>query len=147
MEYLMTYGWAILIIIIVVAVLFSLGVFNPSTYTQTTATGLSGFRVPAGGWQLSSGGTLTMQVENGVGATIDIQGTGVRIGSTAGSINHTWGSEVRLGPGQTVTLNLTGLGSRTSGTAYSADINITYENVDTGLPGFISTGTLTGTVT
>jgi hypothetical protein len=32
MEYIMTYGWAILIIIIVAAALFALGVFDPHTY-------------------------------------------------------------------------------------------------------------------
>lgn len=32
MEYLMTYGWAILIIAVVLAVLFSLGIFNANTY-------------------------------------------------------------------------------------------------------------------
>ena len=32
MEYLMTYGWAILIIAVVLAVLFSLGIFNSNTY-------------------------------------------------------------------------------------------------------------------
>jgi hypothetical protein len=31
-EYLMTYGWAILIIIIVTAALYALGIFNPQTY-------------------------------------------------------------------------------------------------------------------
>ncbi|MCD4666732.1 hypothetical protein K8R47_02895 [archaeon] len=31
MEYLMTYGWAILIVLIALAALFYLGVFNPST--------------------------------------------------------------------------------------------------------------------
>jgi hypothetical protein len=37
MEYLMTYGWAILIIMIVVVVLFYLGVFNlGSTISQCT---------------------------------------------------------------------------------------------------------------
>ncbi len=30
MEYLMTYGWAILIIAVVLGALFSLGIFNPS---------------------------------------------------------------------------------------------------------------------
>ena len=33
MEYLMTYGWAILIVIIVAAALYALGIFNPATYT------------------------------------------------------------------------------------------------------------------
>ena len=38
MEYLMTYGWAILIILIAVGALFYLGVFSPSTPSTCTAT-------------------------------------------------------------------------------------------------------------
>ena len=41
-EYLMTYGWAILIVIIVVAALYSLGVFNYQNYTTGTWTYLDG---------------------------------------------------------------------------------------------------------
>jgi len=33
-EYLMTYGWALLVIIIVGAALFALGVLNPATYNE-----------------------------------------------------------------------------------------------------------------
>ncbi|MGC8652080.1 MAG: hypothetical protein ACP5UH_02410 [Candidatus Micrarchaeia archaeon] len=43
MEYLMTYGWAILIIAIVLAALFSLGVFSSSSFTGTTCVALSGY--------------------------------------------------------------------------------------------------------
>ena len=43
MEYLMTYGWAILIIAIVLAALFSLGVFSSSSFTGTTCIASSGF--------------------------------------------------------------------------------------------------------
>ncbi len=39
MEYLMTYGWAILIIAIVLAALFSLGVFNPMTFAPKAQPG------------------------------------------------------------------------------------------------------------
>ncbi len=43
MEYLMTYGWAILILAVVVGVLFQLGVFNSSTFAGTSCIGSSGF--------------------------------------------------------------------------------------------------------
>ena len=42
MEYLMTYGWAILIIAIVLAALYVLGVFNGSAFVGTTCTATSG---------------------------------------------------------------------------------------------------------
>src|SRR3989338_6031106 len=39
LEYLMTYGWALLIIVVVGAALYSLGVLNPATYTQSSCAG------------------------------------------------------------------------------------------------------------
>jgi hypothetical protein len=39
MEYLMTYGWAILIVAVVLAALFELGVFNPMTFAPKASPG------------------------------------------------------------------------------------------------------------
>ncbi len=39
MEYLMTYGWAILVIAVVLGVLYSLGIFNPSNFAPKAAPG------------------------------------------------------------------------------------------------------------
>ena len=44
MEYLMTYGWAILIIAVVLGALFSLGVFNGSAFAVTACTASSGYQ-------------------------------------------------------------------------------------------------------
>lgn len=43
LEYMMTYGWAILIIVIVAAVLYSLGIFSPSSSAGNTITGFAPF--------------------------------------------------------------------------------------------------------
>ncbi|MGC8572244.1 MAG: hypothetical protein ACP5LH_03120, partial [Candidatus Micrarchaeia archaeon] len=43
MEYLMTYGWAILIIAIVLAILFKLGVFSGASLTGTSCIGTVGW--------------------------------------------------------------------------------------------------------
>ncbi len=55
MEYLMTYGWAILIIAVVLAVLFSLGIFSGGSLLGTSCVAVSGYlcqnpvlAVPAG---------------------------------------------------------------------------------------------------
>ncbi|MCL5101850.1 MAG: hypothetical protein M1544_00635 [Candidatus Marsarchaeota archaeon] len=50
MEYLMTYGWAILIIAIVLAALFSLGIFSSSSFTGTTCIASSGFLCSSPVW-------------------------------------------------------------------------------------------------
>ena len=45
LEYLMTYGWAILIIVIVAVILYSMGLFNPSSSITFTSSGFSPFTV------------------------------------------------------------------------------------------------------
>ncbi len=45
LEYMMTYGWAILIIVIVAVILYSMGIFNPASSITTTSTGFSPFTV------------------------------------------------------------------------------------------------------
>ncbi|MBI4021546.1 MAG: hypothetical protein HY369_04850 [Candidatus Aenigmarchaeota archaeon] len=146
MEYLMTYGWAILIVIIVAAVLFSLGVFDPATYTTTAAVGFSGFNVPSGGFQLSSGGTLTVQMTNGVGATIRIAGAEAVVGATKASNTSAINGQQNVAPGDTITITIPSLGTKTAGSAYTADVKINFTNINTGLDGFKTTGTLSGTV-
>ncbi|MGC8533545.1 MAG: YncE family protein [Candidatus Parvarchaeum sp.] len=41
LEYMMTYGWAILIIVIVAVILYSMGIFSPSSSISSTVTGFS----------------------------------------------------------------------------------------------------------
>ncbi|MDE1833537.1 MAG: LamG domain-containing protein [Candidatus Micrarchaeota archaeon] len=48
MEYLMTYGWAILIIAVVLAVLFTLGIFNANTYGGRAHSGSCTVQRPYG---------------------------------------------------------------------------------------------------
>src|SRR3989344_6357653 len=43
LEYLMTYGWALLVIVVVGAALFALGVLSPQTYTQKRCVGFQEF--------------------------------------------------------------------------------------------------------
>ena len=70
MEYLMTYGWAILIIMVVLAVLFYLGVLSPQVPSQCT--------FPAGitcvTYKLMTNGTLRLDIGQGTGHTIEIHG-------------------------------------------------------------------------
>ena len=64
MEYLTTYGWAILIIAIVMAALFSLGVFNPYTFSPKASPG-SCQVVKSGGYTALIG-TCTGQIPQSV---------------------------------------------------------------------------------
>ena len=65
LEYLMTYGWALIVIVIVIAALVFL--INP---TQSGTEGCTGFqKLPIGNWQISSTG-LVMKVTNQTGRTL-----------------------------------------------------------------------------
>jgi hypothetical protein len=74
MEYLMTYGWAILVVIIVGVVLWQMGIFNPS---GGTAPGSKGFgSVRAKDWSCSAAsGNVQVQWVNGAGEKITLTAT------------------------------------------------------------------------
>lgn len=85
MEYLMTYGWAILIIVVVGAVLFAYGVFSPAKLIPKGACTSGSLYIDAKDWLLTSGGQFTMQVQNRVGDTINIVNTTINDGTATQS--------------------------------------------------------------
>ncbi len=130
-------------VVLAIVVPFYLGALSPSTYSQTTATGFSGFNIPAGGWQLTSDGKLTFQLQNGAGATVKI----ARITATMRETTQSISSPGRgLRPDERAAFTINDLGSLPEGSPYSVSLLIEYDNVDTGLTGFRESGTLTGTV-
>ena len=66
MEYLMTYGWAILIIAVVLGALFSLGVFSSSNLLGTACIAYSGFECQN---PLLHGGTFTATIGQSTGTS------------------------------------------------------------------------------
>ncbi len=150
MEYLMTYGWAIIIVIIVAAALYALGVFNPGAYTTTAATGFAELGKPAaGGWQYTAAGALTVRLSNNLPYAINVTTlsvtnaagtacTGVQINSAAvGSAN------IANGGAMTVTATCP---ASSAGASYTVKFDFTYTNVDQNLAGFKDAGTVTGKV-
>jgi len=71
MEFLITYGWAILIMLAVIAILFYLGVFNPKTVAP------SGCVVPAGfscyAFKIQGSGELVLDLVQNTGHTLYIE--------------------------------------------------------------------------
>ncbi|MEW5955922.1 MAG: hypothetical protein AB1626_05315, partial [Candidatus Micrarchaeota archaeon] len=70
LEYLVTYGWAILVIVIIAAILWYFGVFNPSKWTQEKQCG--GFSsLQCMDFKVNSTGVLQIKLGNkaGVGMT------------------------------------------------------------------------------
>ena len=140
MEYLMTYGWAILIVVIVAAALFALGIFSPPTGSR--CVGFANIGCPAE-WQLDSGtDDLIVVLKNGAGQTINITTLNATIGGTTGQ--NTTAAGYSLGPGASTTIvfdnTFAGPGS---GDSYSAQIELTYY-LGSGTLDQKDTGTLSG---
>ncbi|MFP3215557.1 MAG: hypothetical protein RXR32_03365 [Candidatus Micrarchaeota archaeon] len=69
MEYLMTYGWAILIVAVVLGALYSLGVFDGAAFLGTSCIAASGFYCTNP--TLSTGGVLTVTIGQATGTTFN----------------------------------------------------------------------------
>ena len=134
----MTYGWAILIIVIVAAVLYSLGIFNPSAFVSATVSGFSGFEAQA----TCIRGAFVLQLTNGLGSIINV--TEINYTTTSGqSVTENFAKIIP--PQQSNVYPLpsscsSNPGSRSSTTAY-----ITYTEPGQVFPGpYISSGTIQG---
>jgi len=128
MEYLMTYGWAILIIAVVLGALFSLGVFNSASLVGTSCVPLSGYY--CANPVLSTTGVLTVTIGQATGTTYsNVVAYIVPSGSTftTSDPSNTIGT---LNSGQTVTAtfsNLPGIGSSPSlGTVFTGQVWLAY---------------------
>jgi len=68
LEYLMTYGWALVVIIIVVAALFALGILSPATYQGSTCRGFG--KIGYSDHVLKAHDDFNITLYNGTGADI-----------------------------------------------------------------------------
>ena len=120
LEYLMTYGWAILVILVVGVVLWQMGVFNQSN-TPQGSRGFSQFIVLDSQY---SGDQLRVFFSNEAGTklTIDtITGSGCTL-STCTACNE----EIR--PGWSFDVNLTGCPTLVPGEYYKVNVQLKYLN-------------------
>lgn len=115
LEYLMTYGWALVVIVIVVAALFAFGVFNtPANCTQF------GGRLLLKDYSITSTG-IDLSVQNG--------GTGTMTAITAGgSLGAGAGITTPLSRSSVTPVNFDG--AVTSGSTYSLWVAYTLNSID-----------------
>ena len=140
LEYIMTYGWAILIIVIVAVILYSMGIFNPASSLVATVTGFPGFTGVTA--VCTPTGVLVMSVGNAVGYPVFIRD----INSTYNS--HVYSTNVSsfVLPDQSSKVFVLHGCSNVSGARYSSSIVIQYTEPTQPLQGpYISTGTVGGT--
>jgi len=142
MEYLMTYGWAILIVIIVAAALVALGVFDPCTWSPPAATGFSVFSIPAGGWSFNSSG-FELKVQNAMGAgVVNITNVDVTYGTTTSTTLSPNASNLAVGESDSFTIT-GGITAPSAGICYSVTVDIVYTTA-AGIAGQHDTGTING---
>jgi hypothetical protein len=113
MEYLMTYGWAIIIVVVVFIALWRLGVFTPTA--GAVATGFNEFTVGSD-FKIDVTGTATVKFANA-----DKQARSITVNEATVNANACTGDTGTKGPGESWTItciNATGAG--TAGSTYSA---------------------------
>ena len=141
LEYMMTYGWAILIIVIVAVILYSMGIFNPSSSISTTITGFSS--TPVSSALFTNNGGLSISVQNSVGYPIEI--TNITATTPTGG-KVTIQPNITLLSGKSQVFVLSKVFTASSQNSHiSTAVAITYKEVSQPLPGpYVSTGSITG---
>ena len=147
LEYMMTYGWAILIIVIVAVILYSMGIFNPSSSLTATSTGFSPFIVSSA---VCSSGGLSLAVQTGplpnLATSVTLNKVYVISSSGTNSPNHGYNiSPVTLTPGHSAVLRLPIVCS-SPGIKFSLSSHLQYSySTPAGNVIINATGTVTGT--
>lgn len=143
MEYLMTYGWAILIVSIALAALYSLGLFSPATFTHTTCVFPAGFYCLNS--QMDMGGNLTINVEQDTSAPINITAIGCDSSDNVGHMISFASNQIVLQIGSNVTISGNSTAklqcwsnstvfSGSIGSLFNGYVIVNYTDTQTGFP-------------
>ncbi|MEM0149119.1 MAG: hypothetical protein QW346_02540 [Candidatus Micrarchaeaceae archaeon] len=107
MEYLMTYGWAILVIAVVLGVIFALGLFSPSTFAGTECLLPAGFGCT--NIQLSSAGVMTITIVQSMNIPLNVTAVGCNTQQTTADMQPPYSptsNQVRMQSGKSYTFNI-----------------------------------------
>ncbi len=126
MEFLMTYGWAILVVLVAIGALAYFGVLNPSKFLPSSCVVTPG--ISCDDHRLRADGTATIVLRNGVGQ--DLTGVALNINYTTTGALCTLGvgNPTSIVDGQQGTFTFTacpGVGS--PGSKYKADLVLSYQ--------------------
>ena len=150
LEYMMTYGWAILIIVIVAVILYSMGIFNPSSSITFTSSGFSPFTVSSSlcnnlGYKIA---VLAGPIPNNANSLqIDKVYLTSATGANATTASYTLTNPVTLKSGQSATILIPNVACNAANVHYSISANIQYSYTAStlGLQTVNTTGTVAGT--
>ncbi|MCX6710945.1 MAG: hypothetical protein NTZ02_02535 [Candidatus Woesearchaeota archaeon] len=119
MEFLMTYGWAILVVLVAIAALAYFGVLNPGKFLPKSCT--IGAGIACTDFKVMADGSATIIVRNGLGSNIE------SVSMTLGGVVATT-DPATITDGNTATYvwAAASLPTGTAGSKYKADIVFTY---------------------
>ena len=136
LEYLMTYGWALLIIVVVGAALYALGILNPASYVKSTCSGFTYFQYAD---QKLDTGNYTLIVIN---SDKEINITNMTINALPVVLS----SPIAVtSPGKEETIAGDVVTGKSAGDTFDYEVKITY-NVIGGIQGKTDRATCTGRV-
>ena len=136
MEFLLTYGWAILVVLVAIGALAYFGVLSPDRFLPSKCVLSAGiactdFRIESGTQQ------ITVVLRNGLG--FDLNGVTVSVDSCSGSTIPATMTLANGGQQQIVDTTC----ALVSGSKYNGNFNVTYTNADTGVVHNVQ-GSITG---
>ena len=135
MEFLMTYGWAILVVLAAIAALAYFGVLSPEKFLPENCKIAPG--INCAGFKVSTGST-TLVLQNGYGKDLIIDSITVKDCTQSFT-----GDQSILDNGDMKTFVLTGCTNGDVGDRFKGDILISYTEEYTNLTKTISDGTIT----
>ena len=140
LEFLMTYGWAILAAIVVIGALAFFGVFSPGRYAPKAFT----LTAPLGGEEFSiNTTTVSLVIRNGGGEDLIIRNISLTNTPTGVSCTDLT-PDTTIGDGTTGTFYISCSGL-SSGSSFRADLVVTYQEKG-GFLNQTSTGMIRGSV-
>ena len=124
-EYLLTYGWTVIIIGITLVALWQMDVFK----TPAPPPGCTGFeQVTPIDCKAENSGKIGLVLTNEAGARIELNSVSADVFGTA-CVLYSLPPGTQLRAGQTIQVNVTGCTFNGVGEYYKADITIAYHNV------------------
>lgn len=139
----MTFGWALALVGIVVAMFFVLGVFDISNFLGSKAIGFS--EVAVKDWRMDAAGTFSIMVTSHATQKINVSNVSITIGNQTKWVNRTVG-QLAIGTDSGILTTAAGaFGPQQTGAGYTAKVDINFTNIESG---FVQTsgGTLVGKV-
>ena len=121
LEFIMTYGWAILVVLVAIGALAYFGVLNPDRFLPSKCTLSSGIACID---HKATATSLTIYIKNSLGVDINVDAVKADQCTALGS----QGVMTNGGPGTSYTLTCVNSGSK-----YNGAVNITYTVLDTNV--------------